>query len=45
VRNGRYHTRVERPSPDEIRRAVKALLLGVAMGLVLLLFARRSRHR
>jgi hypothetical protein len=36
---------VERPSPDEIRRAVKALLLGVAMGLVLLLFARRSRHR
>jgi hypothetical protein len=32
---------VDRPGPDEIRRAGKALLLGVALGLLLLLGERR----
>jgi hypothetical protein len=36
---------VERPSPEELRRAVTALVLGVALGLLLLLLARRARHR
>jgi hypothetical protein len=31
---------VERPSPDEIRRAGKALLLGVALGFLLLIVER-----
>jgi hypothetical protein len=30
------------PGPDEIRRAGKAAVLGVLLGLVLLLLARRS---
>jgi hypothetical protein len=42
---GDYDARVQRPSPDEIRRAGKALLLGVLLGLVLLLLVRRSRRR
>jgi hypothetical protein len=33
---------VDRPSPDEIRRAAKATVLGVALG-VLLLFVERTR--
>jgi hypothetical protein len=44
-RSGGYDTRVQRPSPDEIRRAGKAVLLGVGLGLALLLLARRSRGR
>jgi hypothetical protein len=36
---------VGQPSPEEIRRAAKALLLGVALGIALLLFARRPRPR
>jgi hypothetical protein len=41
---GGYDTGVERPSPDEVRRAVKALVLGLLLGTVLLLIARRSRR-
>jgi hypothetical protein len=36
---------VERPSPDEIRRAATALVLGLVLGLALLLLARRARRR
>jgi hypothetical protein len=37
---------VERPDPEEIRRAARASLLGVLLGLVLLAMARRSEaHR
>jgi hypothetical protein len=32
---------VDRPSSDEIRRAGKALLLGVALGFLLLIVDRR----
>jgi hypothetical protein len=39
-----YDTRVQRPSPDEVRRAGKALALGALLGLVLLLLVRRSRR-
>jgi hypothetical protein len=35
---------VERPAPDEIRRAAKAVFLGVALGF-LLLIAGRGRSR
>jgi hypothetical protein len=35
---------VERPSPDEVGRVVRALALGVALGLILLLLARRARR-
>jgi len=35
---------VQRPFPDEVRRAGKALALGVLLGLVLLLLVRRSRR-
>jgi hypothetical protein len=35
---------VERPSPDEVGRTIRALALGVALGLVLLLLARRARR-
>jgi hypothetical protein len=41
---GGYDTDVERPSPQEVRRALRALALGVLLGSVLLLFARRSRR-
>jgi hypothetical protein len=33
------------PSADEVRRAGKALLLGLALGVVLLLLARRGRRQ
>jgi hypothetical protein len=33
---------VERPSPEEIRRVVRALALGRALGLVLLVLRRRD---
>jgi hypothetical protein len=36
---------MERRSADEVRRAGKATLLGVALGIVLLLVARRSPRR
>jgi hypothetical protein len=36
-----YDTRVDRPGPDEIRRAVKATLMGIALGLLLLFVGRR----
>jgi len=36
-----YDSPMERPSPQEVRRAVVALVLGLALGLVLLLLARR----
>jgi len=32
------------PSADETRRAGEALLLGLALGIVLLLLARRARR-
>jgi hypothetical protein len=32
---------MDRPDPDEIRRAGKAILLGIALGLLLLLVGRR----
>jgi hypothetical protein len=41
---GGYDTGVERPSPDEVGRTVKALALGLLLGIVLLLIARRSRR-
>ncbi|MEX2406398.1 MAG: hypothetical protein WD834_03590 [Actinomycetota bacterium] len=31
---------MERPAPDEIRRAAKAVLLGIALGFVLLIVDR-----
>jgi hypothetical protein len=34
---------VEPPSADEVRRAAKATLLGVTLGLVLLVLARERR--
>jgi hypothetical protein len=43
-RAGGYDTGVERPSPEEIRRALWALALGALLGAVLLLLARRSRR-
>jgi hypothetical protein len=39
---GPYDTGVQAPSQDEVRRAVKALVLGLALGVVLLLVARRA---
>jgi hypothetical protein len=33
---------MERPSADEVRRAGKATVLGLVLGIVLLLLARRS---
>jgi hypothetical protein len=38
---GGYDTRVDRPGPDEILRAGKAMLLGIGLGLLLLLAGRR----
>jgi len=32
------------PSADEVRRAGKALLLGLALGIVLLVLSRRGRR-
>jgi len=40
---GPYDTGVQPPSQDEVRRAGKALLLGLALGVVMLLLARRAR--
>jgi hypothetical protein len=39
---GPYDTGVQPPSEDEVHRAGKALVLGLALGLVVLLFARRT---
>jgi hypothetical protein len=36
---------VEPPSADEVRRGVKATLLGAALGIVLLALAHRTRDR
>jgi hypothetical protein len=36
---------MQRPSPEEIRRAGKALALGLALGVLLLLLGRRGRER
>jgi len=38
-----YDTAVERPSPQELRRVARALALGVALGVILLLAGHRSR--
>jgi hypothetical protein len=35
-----YDSRVQRPAPDEVRRVAKAVLLGLALGVVLLAVAR-----
>jgi hypothetical protein len=37
-----YDTAVDTPSADEVRRAGKALALGAALGLVMVLFARSA---
>jgi hypothetical protein len=34
---------MERPRPDEVRRAGKALALGAVLGVLLLAIARRAR--
>jgi len=34
---------VHRPSPDEVRRAAKALVLGLALGVVLVVLDRRTK--
>jgi hypothetical protein len=34
---------VDRPGPDEIRRAIKALSLGIALGFLLMIVDRRPR--
>jgi hypothetical protein len=40
---GGYDTGVERPSSEEVRRALWALALGLLLGGVLLLISRPSR--
>jgi len=40
---GPYDIGVQPPSQEEVRRAGKALVLGLALGIVMVLFARRAK--
>jgi hypothetical protein len=41
---GGYDTRVQAPTEEEVRRTARALVLGVLLGVLLLLLARKTRR-